>query len=318
MPSLAPPPSVSIVMPCFNAGQHLPRSLASVRAQTLADWELIVVDDGSTDGSAHWLAPQAEPRLRLLQRPHQGASAARNSGIDHARGEYIAFLDADDTWAPDFLQRLRAALLDRPDAVLAYCGWQKFGVPAAEAKPFVPPDYETPDKRTLLFAACRWPIHAALARRAPLLDCGGFPTHLQNAEDYALWLELATRGPIVRVPEVLAQYHFHGSGQASAHRARAALQLLDAQHAYLARHPDFARSLGPDRRRMPYQGLLRAGFAAYWARDLPAARTLFRRALRAGYGRPAQWRYMLPALLPLRLHAALLALRARSGETRPD
>lgn len=301
-------PRVSIVMPCHNGLAYLPRSIASVRAQRMQAWELIIVDDGSTDASAEWITAQEDARIRLLRQPHKGTSSARNRGLEHVKSDYVAFLDTDDTWAPTFLEKLTVALDANPQAVLAYCGWQKIGLPDPKGLPFVPPDYETPDKQRVLFAHCRWPIHAALARTAPMQATGGFPTHLQNAEDYVVWLELAARSPIVRVPEVLACYHIHSPTQASAQRARAALQLLTAQLEYLDRHPDFARSLGKDQRTIPYQGLLSAGFEAYWARDLATARILFRRVMQAGFGPPSDWAYMLPALLPFALHAASLRL----------
>src|SRR5574338_1258595 len=91
MPSPAHQPTVSIVMPCFNALAHLPVSVASVVAQTLSDWELIVIDDGSTDRSFDWLQSQKDDRLVIEHQPNQGVSAARNAGLRLARGEYVAF-----------------------------------------------------------------------------------------------------------------------------------------------------------------------------------------------------------------------------------
>ncbi len=303
-------PVVSIIMPCYNAAAHLPQSVGSILAQTFADWELIAVDDGSSDGTLAWLQAQADPRLRVHTQPNQGVSAARNAGLELARGECVAFLDADDTWAPDFLEKMVGALRRQSDAVLAYCGWQNVGLPAARCQPFIPPDYEAHDKRETLFAGCRWPIHATLTRRDVIQQAGGFDRHLKNAEDYALWLETAGTRPVVRVPEVLAFYHFHGGQQASANRARAALQFLEAQQDYLARHPDFDAQLGRSRRRqLLYGNLLHQGYECYWQRDLPAARAIFRRVLLAGYGSPKDWLYALPALLPLAVHAFLLKMR---------
>lgn len=302
-------PQISIVMPCFNAAAHLPLSIGSILAQSYGDWELIIVDDGSRDGTLAWLQAQSEPRLRIVSQPNQGVSTARNAGVAAARGRYIAFLDADDTWAPGFLEKMVATLDARPDAALAYCGWQNLGLPDGRGQPFVPPDYETPAKRETLFAGCRWPIHAALAKREAIIAAGGFDPRLKNAEDYALWLEIAGTTTIVRVPEVLAHYHFHGSTQASGNRARAALHLLAAQQAYLTRHPDFTAQLGRARRRdLLYGNLLKQGYENYWKRDLVAARTIFRRVMRAGYGSAQDWFYMLPALLPMPIYKFLLRI----------
>lgn len=301
-------PTVSIIMPCHNAAAHLPHSVGSVLAQTFTDWELIAVNDGSGDATLEWLQNLTDPRLRIHTQANQGVSIARNVGLGLARGHYIAFLDADDAWAPTFLETLLTTLRKRPDAVLAYCGWQNLGLPGKRGEPFIPPNYETPAKRETLFTGCRWPIHAALTQRAAIIKAGGFDPGLKNAEDYALWLEIAGTATIVRVPEVLASYHFHGDSQASSNRARAALHLLTAQQAYLNRHPDFAAQLGRTRRRkLLYGNLLRQGYASYWKRDLPAARTIFRRVIRAGYGDIKDWLYMLRALLPTAMHSFLLS-----------
>ncbi|MHB8759617.1 MAG: glycosyltransferase family 2 protein, partial [Thiobacillus sp.] len=230
---MAANPVVSIVMPCYDAAAHLPASVSSVLAQTFTDWELVAVDDGSRDGTLAWLKAQRDPRLRVLSQPNRGVSAARNAGLAAARGRYVAFLDADDTWARDFLEAMIAAMRARPDAVLAYCGWQNVGRADKASAPFLPPDYEDSDKAENLFAGCRWPIHAALVRREAVTAANGFDPALRNAEDYALWLHVGLSGPIVRVPRVLAFYHFHGEGQASDNPVRAALHHLDAQRAYL-------------------------------------------------------------------------------------
>src|SRR5512139_2260386 len=207
------PPTVSVIMPCYNAVPHLPASVGSVLAQTFTDWELIAIDDGSCDGTLAWLRAQADTRIRPLTQGNRGVSAARNAGLTAARGAYVSFLDADDTWAPAFLEKMLAALRSRPDAVLAYCGWQNLGLPGGRGEPFVPPDYENAAKAETLFAGCRWPIHAALVKREAVLAAKGFDSALKNAEDYALWLRVAMSAPIVRVGEVLAFYHFHDGTQ---------------------------------------------------------------------------------------------------------
>lgn len=304
-------PRVSVVMPMFNAVSFLARSVGSLEHQTVADWELIVIDDGSTDGSADWIAARADgERIRLIQQRNAGVSAARNRGIEAARGDYIAFLDADDEWDPEFLSSMLDAMRD--DVVLAYCGWQNVGLAGPRGRPFIPPDYEGPDKAISLFTACRWPIHAALTRRDAILRAGGFSADLSHAEDYALWLEVAMTGTIALVERVLAIYHFHGAAQASANRARAALQFLTAQSRFLARHPDFGQRLGRRRVREATLGTLRdRGFECYWQRDLDAARAIFRRVLRGAYLRFSDLPYTLPALLPAAIHRQLLQAFSR-------
>jgi glycosyltransferase involved in cell wall biosynthesis len=308
-------PAVSIIMPCHNAAKHLPNSFGSVFSQTRADWELIAVDDGSTDATLATLQGMNDPRIYVLTQANQGPAAARNAGISKARGRYVAFLDADDTWHSDFLAHMLAALETEPDAVLAYCGWQKLGLPDKQGLPFVPPDYETPFKLETLFTGCRWPIHAALTRREAVLAAKGFDPSLINAEDFALWLRIATVAPIVRVAEVLAYYHFHGDGQVSAVKGRAALHHLRAQQQFLADYPRAAERLGKRARELMLRTLLERGYMCYWRRDLPAARQIFRMVMRQGYGTLTDWKYMLPAWLPLSWHRRLIHLRDATDQS---
>ncbi|MES1999782.1 MAG: glycosyltransferase [Pseudomonadota bacterium] len=300
---------IAIIMPCYNCAAHLATSIGSVLAQTHTDWELIVVDDGSTDTSAAQFATLDDPRIQLICQANAGVSAARNRALQAANSELVAFLDADDTWAPTFLEAMLKALNAQPAAVLAYCGWQNIGLPGGCGAPFVPPDYETPHKLETLLGGCRWPIHATLTRRAAIIAAGGFNPRYSHAEDFALWLQIATQTPIVRVADVLAYYHFHGAAQASANHARAALQFWQAQHDYIACHPDVIQQLGhATLARLTHGTLLQRAYARYWAHDLPAARSLFRHVMRHAYGRVNDWKYMLPALLPLRWHQTLLRL----------
>lgn len=302
-------PTVSIIMPCFNAEMHLEKSMGSVLSQTYADWELIVVDDGSTDGTLAWLQTLNDQRIQIRSQANQGVSSARNTGLANASGRYVAFLDADDTWNPQFLAKMVASLKANPDAVLAYCGWQNVGLSSAQGKPFVPPDYEDVQKAEFLLADCPWPIHAALVKRDAVIAAGGFDRKLRNAEDYALWLRVATPARIVRVAEVLAFYHFHDGEQASNDYVNAAMQHLRVQQEYLASHPQLADILGTSRiRELTIGRLLKRGYACYWKRDLTAARQIFRAVMKQGFGSPKDWKYMLPAWLPEAWHRKVIEL----------
>ncbi len=144
------------------------------------------------------------------------------------------------------------------------------------------------------------------------MAAGGFNPRYTNAEDYALWLQVATVAPIARVAKVLAFYHFHGAAQASANHARAALQLWQAQREFLASHPQTVSQLERTQAATLSHGtLMQRGFERYWARDLEGARCIFRVVMRHGYGTPHQWLYMLPSWLPLSWHQAALRLFER-------
>ena len=110
-------PTVSIIIPTYNRVGYLSQAVDSVLAQTLVDWELIVVDDGSTDETSCYLESLADPRIVALGQMNQGESAARNAGIAHARGRYIAFLDDDDLFAPQKLELQAAFLCDHPESI---------------------------------------------------------------------------------------------------------------------------------------------------------------------------------------------------------
>jgi glycosyltransferase involved in cell wall biosynthesis len=300
---------ITVIMPCHNAAGTVARSLRSALDQTHRAIELVVIDDGSRDETADVVRSVADPRVRLESQANQGVSAARNRGLALARGEYVAFLDADDTWAPETLEHLLQALEAAPDAALAYCGWQNLGVAGGRGAPFVPPDYEGAGKLEALLEDCRWPIHAALTRRATIEEVGGFDPRYPTSEDFLLWLRIGSRHRIVRVPEVLAYYHHHGGERATADLARLARNHWRIQRAFLVEHPEINARLGPRRVRQLTEGtLLKKGYACYWDRRLEAARAIFRTVMRTGYGNARDWKYMLPSLLPLSLHRALLHL----------
>ena len=310
---------ISVVMPCFNAKPHLAASVASALDQSFGDIELIVVDDGSTDGSTAILADIRDPRVRVLTQCNSGVCAARNAGLVMARGEFVAFLDADDTWHPDCLQELHGALENSP-AAIAYCGWQNIGLPGPRGEPHVPPDLEGNGKLRTLFDNCQWPIHACLTRCDAIMAAGGFDPRFKTSEDYLLWLKIGKEHPLIRVPRVLAYYHFHGVAQATGNKARVAINHFHAQCAFVAEFPGDARRIPPHALWASMEGrLLQRGLECHWNRDLAHARPIFRTLLREGrseWRHWRHWRYALPAFLPAPVHAALMRLADRGGAGR--
>lgn len=305
-------PTVSIIMPCYNGMRHIQAAIDSVLMQTFDDFELIVVDNGSTDRTPEIIGSVNDSRLRVLTLTERGVSRARNLGLREARGAFIAFLDSDDTWSAAFLEKMYTALVSDSKAVLAYCGWQNLGLPGSRGEPFVPPDYENPDKATTLLEGCRWPIHACLTRHTAIIEAGGFNTQLTIAEDYLLWMEVSTIGSIIRVSEVLAQYHHHDGVQATRNRAQAALDTFKAKQLFLCRHPEIAKQLGPDKiDSLTWDKLIQQGNTLHWQGDTENARPIFRKVLLAGYGSLSTKLRMLPSLLPLSVHRSILASKKR-------
>ena len=297
---------ISVIIPCYNSGTHLAQAIDSVLAQTCPASEIIVVDDGSTDDSPAIMARYGD-RIRVVRQANAGLPAARNAGIQAATGEWLAFLDADDWWHPDFLLKT-AQVLESSDAALAYSGWQNVGAPPPYHDPYVPEDYEQaePSKAVRLMRSTGWPVHAALTRRDVLFEAGLFNPALKSCEDFDLWLRVALTHRIARVPEVLAFYRFH-PGQMSRNQARIALTHYQVQKTFLHKHPDILGTRDRTLHRAITSGeLLKRGYRAYWSRDLPAARAIFRQVMRDGYGKLADWKYMLPAWLPEPWHRWLI------------
>lgn len=205
-------PTFSIVVPTYQRASMLEECLASVAAQTFGDFECIVSDDGSTDETpavvAGWSASDARFRHHRLS---NGGSPGRtrNLGAEIARAPWIAFLDDDDLWLPEKLQRQHDALRDAPEAVLIFGRMDRFGV---ETGPWPdPPAARRPDLRTLLLGNIV-PCSTAVVRASVFRSLGGFDTSLRFAEDYELWMRLARVGALVAMPDILVRYRCHAAG----------------------------------------------------------------------------------------------------------
>jgi len=297
---------ISVIIPCYNRAQLIIKSVDSVLNQTYKNIELIVVDDGSTDNSLQVLEAirEKDNRVKVISQENKGPYPARNRGLKEARGEFIAFLDSDDTWDSAFLEKLHKALLDNPDAALAYCGWQNIGLPGGRDEPFIPPDYEKQDKIEIFLKGNRWPIHAALVRKKTIDELGGFDETFFSVEDYYLWMRIAILNKIVLVPEVLAYYyHHHDTGQISKNRAKAEINKWLVKKEFLKYYPGIANQLGRQRIKELTDGvLLEDAYPYYWRGEIKVAHKLFRRVLFTGSWKIKDLKYLLPALLPYKVY----------------
>jgi glycosyltransferase involved in cell wall biosynthesis len=314
------PSRISIIMPCYNAAAFVDAAVSCVMNQSYPDVELIVVDDGSTDGSTsilQKLATHYAPRIQLLFQDRQGPYPARNLALEHARGGYVAFLDADDYWTPDALEKLLAALNEH-QADIAYCGWQNVGEGAPGILPFVPPDYSQLDTASEFLRSCPWPIHAALVRRESIDAVKGFSERCFSAMDYDLWLRLyAHTQKLVRVPEVMAFYRWHDKGQISKTKWKQVLDALQVRRDFVAHHPERVAHLPKDSIIELSDGfLLREAYRAYWQRNLADAQILFRHAFFQRYWKAGDLKYLLPSLLPAPLFQTLVRTSDRLREKR--
>lgn len=211
-------PLVSAVIPTYNRGHVIERAIASVLAQTYQPIEIIVVDDGSTDDTASRLAALDVPTLRYYRSDTNiGASAARNLGISHARGEFVAFLDVDDEWLPEKTARQVACFADAPEEVgVVYCGIR-------EVSPEWPGTDRIPEHRGDLFETLRavnvLRTSGVMVRRRVFDEVGGFDSDLAARHDWDLWLRVARRYHMDYVSDVAVRYHY-GSADQLSYRSR--------------------------------------------------------------------------------------------------
>jgi len=198
---------VSVIVPVYNAADLVGETLDSIMAQDYPEWELIVVDDGSTDHSAEVVAPYlADQRVRFITKPNGGVASARNLGVREARGELVAFCDSDDLWAPDKLTR-QMELLSEPEVVLVYCGIELL-MPDGSIKPM--PELHHPEGRCFdeLVVGNAVTCSSVVAKKSVVMDAGMFDERreLMGLEDKHLWLRMALLGTIRAVPEPLVRY----------------------------------------------------------------------------------------------------------------
>jgi glycosyltransferase involved in cell wall biosynthesis len=217
-------PSVSVLVPCYNKQEYLEETLKSVYTQTYQDWELIVVDDGSTDGS-QLILHRHENRLRAILQASQGASAARQRALGAARGRYIQYLDADDLLLPNALAD-RVAALEGTDADVAYSDWQKLrpnpgGFVRAEVVARRIDDVN-PDPEIACFTSFWCPPAALLYKRGIVERIGPWNASLPVIQDARYLLDAALAGGrFVHVPGVSALYRDDASNSLSRRSGRA-------------------------------------------------------------------------------------------------
>jgi glycosyltransferase involved in cell wall biosynthesis len=189
--------SVSVIIPAFNAAEHLPRALRSVLSQSLPASEILVVDDGSEDGTAG-IARGFGGVVRCIEQENAGAAAARNAGIARCSGDLVAFLDADDEWRDHHLEQAVRCLEGRPQLAWYSAAWRKHEAGGAVRTSRPSPGDLVDAGFDFIDATCGgWTCYTptVVLRRSVLAEVGGFDESLPTAEDIDLWLRIALKHP---------------------------------------------------------------------------------------------------------------------------
>jgi glycosyltransferase involved in cell wall biosynthesis len=203
-------PIISVIVPAYNTTNFIAEAIDSVFAQTFTDFEVIVVNDGSPDTAEleHVLAPYRE-RIQYFRQENRGLAGARNTGTQHAQGEYLAFLDSDDCWLPDYLASQMKLFEETPSLDVVYSDAWHFGNPALAGKTYMQtcPSKGPVTLESLIREDCQVIASCSVARRQTVVDAGLFDESFRRSEDYDLWLRILYKGGrIAYQKKVLARY----------------------------------------------------------------------------------------------------------------
>lgn len=287
-------PCVSVVMPAYNVQEYLGEAIRSVIEQTFGDFELIIVDDGSTDDSLEVCKSFDDPRIRIVHQLNRGLAGARNTGISEARGRYIALLDSDDRWLPEKLSLHVIHLENNPDVGVSYCGSRFIDEKGNAMRLTQRPRLRNIGPETIF---CRNPVgngSAAVLRRSALdkvaflnpNDAGRtcwFDEEFRQSEDIELWLRLSVLGGVrfEGIAPILTEYRVSASGL-SAQVIRQYQSWLNVVEKLTAYAPEFAAKHTPRARAYQLRYLARR---CVQAGDPSMATTMLREAM-ASSSRP--------------------------------
>lgn len=212
-------PRISIIIPAYNALRFLPQTVASALAQTWQDFELLVVDDGSTDATSAWVAQHPDARVQLIQQTNQGAATARNTGIAATRGAYIAFLDADDLWEPTKLEKQVECLEAQPKVGLVHTAIRYIDENNREINRELGTQGDGDVwKEVVVYNPVRCGS-TPLIRRACFEKVGVFDPGFSFAEDWDMWIRIAAHYHFAVLNEPLVLYRQHEDNMTKGYQA---------------------------------------------------------------------------------------------------
>ena len=277
-------PAISVLMPVYNAGRFLAPAVESVLAQTFSDFELIAVDDGSSDDSGKTLAELSarDARIRVLSQDNRGIVATLNRALELARAPLVARMDADDLSRPDRFAKQVAYLREHPEIAVLSGAMDLIDANGTYQRTDLFPTAPDAIKRELPDRCCI--CHpAVMARTLTLRSVGGYRVNAEHAEDYDLWLRVAEDGRIANLPDVLLSYRIHPKTISARNIAIQELAILAARGAARLRRsgkPDPLAAIGLAHpldyratQRMLAEAMPRPEFAlAFFRRGAPAGR----------------------------------------------
>ncbi len=308
-------PLVSVVMPAYNAERFVEEAIDSVLSQKYANLEIIVLDDGSTDGTAGVVRAFGD-RVVYVRQENAGPARARNAAIGRSKGEMIAIIDSDDLWVPGKLAMQVDFFRDNPDVGLVFGDMECFNESGTVLRSAFEKLKFSPGERAGIvpnaFARLlRYNIVPGnvLMRRTCFDKAGGYDEELRRCEDWDLWIRIARLYPIGCIPEVMLRKRIHGRNLTGNARAMA-VDGIRVQEKVLRRFPEDVSKAGVDLRRILAESHFGLGYLDWDAGDLRGARQSFGRSLRAVWTLRVAL-YWLGTWLPRRLVGSLRRLLSR-------
>jgi glycosyltransferase involved in cell wall biosynthesis len=202
-------PMVTVLMPAFNAEKYIREAIESVLVQTFSDFELLIVNDGSTDNTGKIIRDFNDTRISCIEQPNAGIAHALNIGLARARGKYIARFDADDICFPQRLEKQVRFLEEHPDYVLTGSDAEYLLENGEHLFNFSCIAHSHAEIMQKLYFYCPFIHSAVMYRKEAVAKAGGYPVHAHNFEDYLLWTQIVNYGKLYNLPERLIQVRFN-------------------------------------------------------------------------------------------------------------
>jgi glycosyltransferase involved in cell wall biosynthesis len=212
-------PKVSVIITAYNSMTYLPETVESVLRQTFSDFEVLIIDDGSSDDIVQWASGLVDPRVRLISQKNQGVGVARSTGIAHAQGEYVAFLDGDDLWEPTKLEKQVRCFQKNPKVGLVHTWLAGIDQQSKPTGRIIGSHIEGEVWQRIIernMVACS----SAMVRRCCFETVGVFDRNLRFAEDWDMWIRLAARYHFAVIKEPLVGYREHPNSKSKKYVTR--------------------------------------------------------------------------------------------------